>query len=495
MPTTNQLAVRVLPTRLIDVGTWNDPEVRLVEGSYLPKDTQYSALSHCWGAKGPMKLTKATLSQFGSGIRISDLPRTFQDAIEVTRAIGLSALWIDALCIIQDSEKDWLRESAVMGKVYKYCALNISATASSDGDGGLKRSRSEAFSGSTFIHDLSWFRLLNVATESITNSEVRFICCKSGSWRGALEDSPLKNRGWVVQEQMLSPRVVHFSEGQVFWDCPFLRASECFPEYSRSRETLMTANPFQSGVQNTVALRNRLSTWYKIVYQYSRTELTFEEDKLIAVGGIAAQLLELWNLRGREYLAGLWHHSALALELLWTVSDTTKAKRPKKYRAPSWSWASLDAPIINPWVEAYRGDAIDQHQDILITVKEANVSPVHSFVGPIRGGYLRIQGPLCKVSLSDNDSPIVVKLQTGKEYSDVEVHFDTDYSIPKENITFMGVLELGMSSSAVKSVVGLLLTDDVGVKQTGRCRYGVLKINNVSALELFRKGDQTFEFI
>lgn len=72
------------------------------------------------------------------------LPRTFQDAVSFRRALGIHYLWIDALCIIQDSKDDWLIESAFMGKVYSCCFLNIAATASVTPISGFFRTRNPA---------------------------------------------------------------------------------------------------------------------------------------------------------------------------------------------------------------------------------------------------------------------------------------------------------------------------------------------------------------
>jgi Heterokaryon incompatibility protein (HET) len=98
---------------------------------------EYAALSHRWGGSVPLILTTSLLSEFEKGIQISKLPRTFRDAVTVTRQPGLDYLWIDSLCIIQDSVKDWENESSMMSKVYSRCYVNIAATHSRNSAGGL----------------------------------------------------------------------------------------------------------------------------------------------------------------------------------------------------------------------------------------------------------------------------------------------------------------------------------------------------------------------
>jgi hypothetical protein len=94
-------------------------------------------LSHCWGGAGVLKLTAGSLHELSTGIEISILLQTFQDAIPVALALRVNYLWIDSLCIFQDSIADWARKSSAMGNVYRHGLCNIAATASKDGNGGL----------------------------------------------------------------------------------------------------------------------------------------------------------------------------------------------------------------------------------------------------------------------------------------------------------------------------------------------------------------------
>jgi len=71
------------------------------------------------------------------GIALSDLPATFLEAIKLTRRLGIRCLWIDSLCIIQDSSEDWDTESVRMFDIYKNSYLNIGAAGALDADGGL----------------------------------------------------------------------------------------------------------------------------------------------------------------------------------------------------------------------------------------------------------------------------------------------------------------------------------------------------------------------
>lgn len=131
-----------LPTRLLCVESLGYPSARICHKASLPHHVSYTALSHCWGRKSVLTLKTANLLAFESRIEFSSLPKTFQDAIHVTRFLGIEYTWIDCPCIIQDSIEDWQRESARMDNAYFYSYCNIAATSSSDSQGGSFTERS-----------------------------------------------------------------------------------------------------------------------------------------------------------------------------------------------------------------------------------------------------------------------------------------------------------------------------------------------------------------
>lgn len=128
-----------LPTRLIDVGKWGanvDPHLHFTDGNERSPVPSYVTLSHCWGPNVIPRLLLDNLDDRRNRIEISTLPRMFQDAITSTQKMGIQYLWIDSLCIIQDSEQDWLSEPALVGNGYANSYCNIAATAAKDGTVG-----------------------------------------------------------------------------------------------------------------------------------------------------------------------------------------------------------------------------------------------------------------------------------------------------------------------------------------------------------------------
>ena len=119
-----------LPNRVLDLGQEPTQTIKLLETNF--RRGHYCALSHCWGPpeKHPIQTTSNTLKDHLEGIEFKVLPRTFQDAVTVTRAIGVRYLWIDCLCIVQDDKNDWKKEAAMMGSIYEsfddYCSIRSS---------------------------------------------------------------------------------------------------------------------------------------------------------------------------------------------------------------------------------------------------------------------------------------------------------------------------------------------------------------------------------
>jgi hypothetical protein len=120
------------PNRLIDIG---EPILRLVQKSESVdggEAAKYAALTYCWGKIMPDsgKTTSSNLAIYEKAIDLQQLPTTFRDAIQISRGIGIAYLWIDALCIIQDSREDWEEEAAAMGLVYTIAVVTIAAATS-----------------------------------------------------------------------------------------------------------------------------------------------------------------------------------------------------------------------------------------------------------------------------------------------------------------------------------------------------------------------------
>jgi hypothetical protein len=121
------------PSRLLYLA---DHSVRIHTTVEMPNKLQYLTLSHCWGKHQLVRLLESNLSSFSEDVPYELLPPTFRDAIRITRRLGFLYLWIDSLCIIQDSPEDWNHEARLMGKIYTNATCNIAASDAPDSSHG-----------------------------------------------------------------------------------------------------------------------------------------------------------------------------------------------------------------------------------------------------------------------------------------------------------------------------------------------------------------------
>ncbi|KAH7351176.1 heterokaryon incompatibility protein-domain-containing protein [Rhexocercosporidium sp. MPI-PUGE-AT-0058] len=126
-----------MPSRLIDIGLDGAILPKLIETSSMTSPQRYLSLSHCWGGKVPLSLCHGSLVGMREEISYGDLPKTFQHALIVTRQLNFRYVWIDSLCIIQDSHEDWVKESDRMRQVYSNSFCNIAASAAENSSEGL----------------------------------------------------------------------------------------------------------------------------------------------------------------------------------------------------------------------------------------------------------------------------------------------------------------------------------------------------------------------
>lgn len=378
---------RWLPTRLLDLGqSEHDSNIRLVESKDLPSNTEYATLSHCWGAHPVIRLEIASINTFKATIPLGSLPLSFQEAVYVCRKFGIRYLWIDSLCIIQDSLEDWEKEASLMWEVYTNSFLNLAATASADSRGGLFRKR----------NPLS-VKLCRVKATWTPPQPGEYCCIDDESWNREVFESPLNRRAWVVQERLLAPRILHFAADQLYWECSELDASETFPHglpavMGKRLKNWDRRNPNGSLSQGL----DLYHAWGHLIRIFSLGRLTKQSDKLIAMAGIARQMHKRLG-KGDVYLAGLWRQH-LAYQMLWEVQhpeyrDEWFGIRPEAYRAPSWSWASIDGVILSGHIP------FSDHRDLLVDVVEAATTPVVDHWGPVSDGFVRIRGRLVKARL------------------------------------------------------------------------------------------------
>ncbi|KAK4465368.1 heterokaryon incompatibility protein-domain-containing protein [Cladorrhinum samala] len=349
---------------------------------------RYLTLSHCWGPAGPpITLLKSNLPELSTvGIPLGSLPLTFRHAVEVARLLGVPYIWIDALCIVQDSAEDWTAESLKMHTVYGNGWLNLAAGWAGDCSEGFWSQR-DAMSLSPLVVDLtggdSYYHRGGGPNHRKKRQTVVFP--KADQVYSERDDDQLKlfSRGWVFQEQLLARRMLTLGRREVHWDCGELRTREygIGDAVGRGEEVVYGQERWLQGSRGSDPERTR--AWEGVIEGYSYKDLTRYSDRLTAVSGLAARLGEGWD--GVRYLAGLWSHR-LRHWLLWQTSlPSVRPTGTGPKGVPSWSWASLQG---NAYFDARR------YSDGLVEVVDADVklsAPTNIF-GAVDGGTVKLKG-------------------------------------------------------------------------------------------------------
>lgn len=410
------------PTRLLDLDAWKDSEdIILIDVAQQQQQqkqqkqqdqqekernfAQYAALSHCWGPEphpDNMKTTLANQDLKEKRIGFSDIPKNFQWAVTVARRLGLRYIWIDALCIIQDSKSDWNHEAAQMGKVYSNATLTICSMSTNVRDPGFFIP----------IHDMDscseYSQYFGKTVDGTLQRPFTWRPPLQYEWYELFRSNPLTSRAWCFQEWQLSSRLLIPTPFGLLWQCkssvilekhPVTRMlnQASYPSLNLNDPSLCywsadtsTINLLHNPILRLVDYRPSIlfmgddfktiqtiiwtvqdreqegkvapiyDLWCMILEEYTARKLTVEVDKFPALSGVAERIAQL---TGDEYIAGLWKGD-FARGLLWGSRPITKFRvenekveqpgvswtRPKKKIAPSWSWASVVGPISMPTI-------------------------------------------------------------------------------------------------------------------------------------------------
>ena len=364
------------PARLLNI---SKSVSHLSIGMESTSKDKYCTLSYCWGDSNQVVLTAANEEAFFKSINYQELPKTIQDAITVARSLNFRFIWTDSLCIIQrgDKGKDWTLHSSEMSNIYSNSLLNISADrAASANDGFLIRRAGTLIR--SFLQD---------RTPEMSGQQRQCIITFPNIGAAVLAKEPLGSRGWVLSERMLSPRILHFSGVEMYWECYSRKVeSESCPKGTGSA---MTSSEYPCGRQ--LYGRLEMDDWLHIVRNYTGMRLTMPAlDKLVALAGLA-QLYE--ERSGHTIVAGMLKDN-LPRSLLWFRErfPGTLAKPSPDYRAPSWSWASMDGSISYVYI-------IGQPTTTVATILDVWTRPKPGFnrFGQIEDGALSVSGPTTRI--------------------------------------------------------------------------------------------------
>lgn len=475
-----------MPSRCVDVGTRDGDAIRVVNTQDM--NGKYACLSHAWGKSKTCKLTTETFEKFTSNIPHDHLPRTYVDAIRTCRDLGLRYLWIDSLCIYQDSKDDWLAESTKMISYYGQCFVCIASTNLSGPNAGLEiAERPTAVRARGMDQDCVPYGLVAYPSH-LVGAVPHFSRADSTTVE---QNFPLLTRAWVFQERLLAPRTLHFCGVEVVFECIEGIKCECghaedkyLLDVAGDEGRLMSIDNMSDGL---VLRRKKYEDirWTQLISAYSSLKLTFATDHLPAISGLARDFAsQRLDKPLGKYLAGLWLNS-IHDELIWFVGEPllrfrekpisaennskqdgleivplARKPRSKKYIAPSWSWSSVFEPV------RYR--SFDYEQTTLCVVDNAEVilEGEDEFGRVAEGCYVQISGKLAPTTWSvindEHGTRFLLKGITGTQRLDQYESRGICAFLPDYTITSKGLHQV---SAADELFVLPVLSRNIGLAQ------------------------------
>ncbi|PKS05607.1 hypothetical protein jhhlp_008125 [Lomentospora prolificans] len=455
-----------LPTRVLDLGSPPTFEsVKLVETK--GGKGQYVALSHSWGGVDILTTKRQTLQAHAAGIPIGKLPQTFLDTVQIATGLGIRYVWIDSLCIVQDDFEDWEREAPRMAEVYSNAYLTVSSShALNPTEGCFPRWRMFEYTPSdnlstgtrekwnhldfvplptsvSFRRPSKLFLHKGWLPPSAIEAPTVYRNGNFGSKRDPIASETLSSRAWTLQERLLSPRVLHFGRDQMFWQCqscfiaedgsrfdPAIFSLDAVIETQRVNPADKSAAVFMSFVPEASIPSQEEGRfkggWLHVVADFSRRRLTYGDDKLAALSGLANIIA---SRTGDTYICGLWERH-IYQDLCWKVDrsheveiemklwdmrlepdrdintpydqdiglalrDDSKALEIKRVpgRAPSWSWASMDAPLSFQQIQGDRIVAKLINHEVKPSGKDK--------YGRVSSGFVVLHAPLLPLEARD----------------------------------------------------------------------------------------------
>ncbi|KAF5968274.1 hypothetical protein FCOIX_11522 [Fusarium coicis] len=353
--------ITALPTRVIDIGDLKEHRSKPRLFISHKASGQYIALSHRWSKSTATKLKGENLSEYQKEIPVNDMPSTFHDTIEVTRQLGFRYLWIDSLCIIQDDESDWSQESRKMGTIFEEASCTIAAVDSVDDVGvdhglflprdtdplsfkltipykkeplGNLSQRVFKINTAVYVWKTRWLREIPTM-ESCDKNTITIRPRILSSWR-RIPRSSWHKRGWVLQERLLSRRLIYYTKDKLSWSCLTESGEEEGGDPTAADRLPLI--PMCRGSDRSI-----FSIWESIISDYQRCQLTFSKDRLAAIRGIAARLEAQFSCK---IYAGILSQPLgdSAENLLWYASKAPLGTF-NEFHAPSWTWVAFDGEI------------------------------------------------------------------------------------------------------------------------------------------------------
>ncbi|RFU32519.1 hypothetical protein B7463_g3829, partial [Scytalidium lignicola] len=334
----------VLPMRLLDVNQNGSIEYMvLVRTGTVRESLKYLALSHCWGNDHmPMRTTKQNVVDHENGLRINSLPRTFRDAVIITRLLGYKYIWIDSLCIVQDDQNDWEREASKMASIFHCADIVLSAASARNSSEGCGIDKCLEPATNFFFPSQLDYKYDTLA-QTYGGPRKRLFIRRGGITSNGIEGCPVQKRGWILQEILLAQRVLYFVNGDMIWQCHHLVQSED-GQLSRAQTSSIFSCHYGGNLSNAplynlekrLQIGREVHLWWDILRDFFQRKFTKSEDTLPSLAG----LIDIWRgYTNDDSVLGLWKKD-LPFHLCWFVGSSLSIV-DRVPAQPSWCWTSV----------------------------------------------------------------------------------------------------------------------------------------------------------
>ncbi|TGJ86726.1 hypothetical protein E0Z10_g2075 [Xylaria hypoxylon] len=347
-----------LPTRVLDVGSREDSNSLCLYRTKPNQTGKYITLSHRWGdpkAHPTFCTYHCNVNSFLSGIAFDELPKTFQDAVTVTRALGIRYLWIDSLCIIQSHQgcsdacgrsNDWVTEAPAMGKYYSSSYLTIAATSAQGSSYGFLGPRP----------DMPYVALMDQGSSG-PHQHPLYICEAIDDFHSHVDLAELNHRGWVFQERALSRRTIHFAAKQTYWECGGDNSGsggevrcETLAQMQNPNSSLLSDPLFPESVMER-SDSNQVRLFEILFERYATLALTVSSDRAIAIAGLTQRLASAFACKETYGVFSkfperclLWRRGMKPARGMRRISKLS-AEGSRGKGVPSWSWMAYEGEI------------------------------------------------------------------------------------------------------------------------------------------------------
>ncbi|KAH6962994.1 heterokaryon incompatibility protein-domain-containing protein [Fusarium avenaceum] len=358
----------------------------------LPADAKFVALSYVWGAS----------TSTGPAKSASMFPRTIEDSITVALELGIAYIWIDRYCVPQQDCPDKLEQIQKMHEIYREADLTIVAAAGQGPDHGLPG--------------------ISTPRSKAPSVDVRIgshrIVSTGKSAEEALRGTVWASRAWTYQEGLVSRRKLIFTDEQIYLHCmqrEFRETIEQDFSLMAQSDSDDLAPPFQCGILHLIPQKHGLESVYSLIRDFSRRNITFQNDTLNALLGVLNFFQEAYPDDFRHIWGQPIPYSKtssigdiVASAMRWKMVRQTE-RRPD---FPSWSWIGWKGSALPLSFDAYSEDI----KASLLLKDGSTVEDAHVLADP--ESFQRLSDKLSKHLLVEADTVNVCIRQKTRDQGD-----------------------------------------------------------------------------